>query len=137
MREIIFRGKRVDNGEWVYGYLSKSRWINRQLELCIDYEEKGVMCSSIVIPETIGQYTGLKDNNGTRIFEGDIISKNYDESEIPFISCCVQFKYGEFELINHHSGKLLFISHACRGKIVGNIHDNPELIEEQDNESTL
>ena len=45
----LFRGKRTDNGKWREGYLSKSRDENKQLKLCIDYEEKGVMCSSIVI----------------------------------------------------------------------------------------
>lgn len=70
---FLFRGKREDNGEWVEGFLSKSRGENKQLELCIDHEEKGVMCSSIVIPETVGQCTGLEDKNGKLIFEGDIV----------------------------------------------------------------
>lgn len=64
----MFRGKRVDNNEWVYGFLSKSRGNNHFLSLCIDHEENGVMLSSIVEPETIGQYTGLTDKNGKKIF---------------------------------------------------------------------
>ncbi len=143
-REILFRGKHVDNGEWVEGFLSKSRGMNRQLQYCIDHEEQGVMLSSIIDFETLGQYTGLTDKNGIKIFEGDVVRQYsegldneylYDEysSDIGRVfwyqgqarflrtsklfpdDCPTMCDYGEYE-------------------VIGNIHDNPELLEEREQE---
>lgn len=65
-REILFRGKRVDNGGWVYGFVSIDRYSGKATI------NNTVMYHS-VIPETVGQFTGLKDNTGTKIFEGDLV----------------------------------------------------------------
>lgn len=138
MREILFRGKRVDNGEWVYGYLSKSRlqgYENNTLQPSIDREESGVMITSVVIPETIGQYTGLNDKNGKRIFEGNIVKVTDDkrdarEFDINIGIGLVEFFNG-FWCISEHIDNSLYDMKRCFGvEVIGNIHDNPELLED-------
>lgn len=86
MKDILFRGKRVDNGEWVYGFLVEAlncvtdkneTFIIEQDATYFTYGE--FACAVEVKPETVGQYTGIKDDQDVRIFEGDIVEVRYDD----------------------------------------------------------
>lgn len=129
MREILFRGKRKDNGEWVEGYFVYAK---------SDFDDETLREADIIphntdrvykgeyhlvypcIPETVGQYTGLTDKNGKKIFEGDIIKdiegrmnevEYYRGRFYPFIS------FPEYTCWN-----------ADECEVIDNIHDNPELM---------
>lgn len=115
MREILFRGKRVDNGEWTEGYLFKS-W-NKVFLLwgmtgdCPNMEE--------VVPETVGQFTGLCDKNGKKIFEGDIVeSPNGTQGFIEWQNAECAF------LVN--IGDDWQTMDDCPYEVVGNIYDKGE-----------
>ena len=112
MREIKFRGKRVDNGEWVYGYVykveSKGLW----------FIDNGKTVSHQVIAETVGQFTGLYDKNGKEIYEGDIV----EENEI--LSIVEYDNYGTYSPFGH--GDYATISTWVT--VIGNVHDNSELL---------
>ena len=147
MREILFRGKRVDNGEWVEGYYYKAKYYRTDKELC-DYitipypdEENRGSDHFIVIPETVGQYTGLTDKNGKKIFEGDIIKQTvlidkWERNIISTIEYGVGYAYSEVygvcQRFRDGSGVSMLSIGDESGmvfcEVIGNIHDNPELL---------
>lgn len=122
MREILFRGKRVSNGEWVYGNYAFTD--NNGKQHFVFQNEAFV---NKVIPETVGQYTGKMDKNGTKIFEGDVIA--YDNNRYSYIvrwdeeRCGFYAKMREFDDYDYLGNFWSKLS-----EIIGNIHDNPELL---------
>lgn len=130
MREILFRGKRVDNGEWVEGNFIKDNWGDTYGELIYgilqDREAPAGLAGWIpkrVLPETVGEYTGLTDKNGKKIFEGDIIRSNSERGYIEYYpNDCA------FDVVDDH-GFYWLISEMSNIEVIGNIHDNPELLE--------
>lgn len=122
MREIKFRGKRIDNGDWVYGYIQYSEdkltaWICKSKE-----DDWTVKNQFPVDPETVGQYTELKDKNQNEIYEDDI---TWDEQYEEY--CVVEFKEGCYWNTGQTSTEQLY-ERCDQLEVVGNIHDNPEFL---------
>lgn len=125
MREILFRGKRVDNGEWVQGDLLQNVDCLKIREQ--EKDIKHIAKSFVVIPETVGQYTGLTDKNGTKIFEGDIVkTKKGKPYEIKVYKGCWAVWNGNFK--NDYERWDFLNTFNSRVEIIGNITDNPELL---------
>lgn len=133
MREILFRGKRIDNGEWVCGNYAFTDIDSRQYFI---FQNKAF--EHEVIPETVGQYTGLTDKNGNKIFEGDIVDIGF-ELDDPYIwRSTIYYERAVVTWNKEHFGwYALFIESKDELSlweyddsdiitVIGNIHDNPE-----------
>lgn len=136
MREIEFRGKRKDNDEWVYGSLvidEDKYYIFQEINENIKRDDYEVYMLEVK-PETICQYTGLKDKNGNKIFEGDIIKfQTDDDYEVYEKICKIVFEKAEFLVKDSKTKfgpKFIHIRLIEELEVIGNIHDNPELLEE-------
>lgn len=153
MREILFRGKRVDNGEWVFGDFVTNGCGIAYTDYLNEHGDFGEVFRK-VLPETVGQYTGLTDKNGTKIFEGDIIrygflydyecyleslehpeeydNEIYDQDiKVSAVEWCLELDYPAFDLADHDFecnglSQIMCGDYEC--EVIGNIHDNPELM---------
>lgn len=120
MRTIEFRGKRLDNMEWVVGSLLQDDYGTCMIVEFADHHEQW----HEVAPKTVSQYTGLKDKNGKEIYEGDILQDEMGfKGEISYSMAAFYGDFGEGIEPQYFSEGL---HEACI--IVGNIHDNPELL---------
>ena len=130
MREILFRGKCGIGNVWVCGYYTR-----RDNDGDIEHHIEGISRVSFrMIPETLGQWTGLKDKAGTRIFEGDIVETSkygYENGNGPNYNgkdrFVVHFSDGTYVLENKRRRFCLIPDIGA--EVIGNIHDNPELLE--------
>jgi len=144
MREIKFRGKMADGGRWLYGSLLT--WPDGDTYMLYDkdFATSGTVSKDPVLPETVGQYTGLKDKKGNDIYDGDILfvqfsdgSRSYElvgwnavqsswgcMSRYDYQSICEGFDFAEFKNYVLHA----YMKKALICEVAGNIHDNKELL---------
>ena len=131
MREILFRGKNKF-GAWYYGYYTEGYYLDGTpvawIEV-VDRKEKDTE-SVTVIPETVGQYTGLTDKSGKKIFEGDIVRDGYLFGKVVFATAQDGFDgMAGFMVDDISDGLQNYNGFWHEVEILGNIHDNPELLE--------
>ena len=138
MREIKFRGKRLDNGEWVYGdYHHRAGGVHCIIDMQPDFQGKVVYVVIQVDAETIGQFTGLRDKNDKEIYEGDIVKWILTMPEVGVNGGYEEYETEEIGEIQWDAGALQLGDYCAAGfayesedyaDIIGNIHDNPELL---------
>lgn len=146
MREILFRGKRKHDGEWVVGYyLEKTDpLLNSKMHFILFQDSNSGFLTSlfswnVVDPNTVGQFTGLTDKNGKKIFDGDVIHEldgsmddiprrvRWDEEYMDF-RCPIVRKHWAYG----NNNCSLWLMESENIEVIGNIHDNPELLEVED-----
>ena len=129
MREILFRGKRIDNGEWVEGNLFvPDEGHDAPTQIC--FGTNIVMITYDVDPDTVSEFIGLRDRNGKRIFEGDIITANvgereYEDEYLSNTNILVSFENGYFYPFAVACGWRSWVDDV---EVIGNKWDNPELL---------
>lgn len=134
MRTIKFRGKRLDNGEWVYGdYHCRAGNVHTIIEM--EPDEDGKVCYALnqVIPDTVGQFTGLTDQNGEEIYEGDIVANDFGNAYI--VNMAVEWCADGYWALHEIDGDdtMHFVADYLKEiEVIGNIHDNPELMTQND-----
>ena len=139
MREILFRGKNEYHNKWFFGDLRHGGYYSGDAEIYIVDSSQGYIINYPAIPETVGQFTGLTDKNGTKIFEGDIVEGHcHSRWRHDVQRCEIAYDRDGFEARHHvkcgeeeryYSYKVLFSKDVV---VIGNIHDNPELLEVED-----
>lgn len=136
MRTIKFRGKTID-GTWIIGDFVRPNVILEDKDTNLSLGKLYLNNSSIVIQDSVGQFTGLFDEDGREIYEGDIIKivEEFDDENVYTRNGVVCFEEGIYELQDKNGkhfaylGWLMHDDAITKLEVIGNIHDNPELIE--------
>ncbi|EQC0678203.1 YopX family protein [Listeria innocua] len=134
MREIEFRGKAIHPnsleqivGSWAYGGIFENKIITRNLDMDSHYH--GFISEIEIDIKTIGQYTGLKDKNGKKIFEGDIVNCKFFDRMVGDIAGVINFTDCVWAVSDFKNKRLYQSIDVDNIEIIGNIHENPELLE--------
>lgn len=138
-REIKFRGKDLETGEWVYGSLFQS--LEQYPAIAKPKptaDGKLFYCLTVVDADTVGQYTGLKDRNGKEIYEGDIVKTPLldliigDVLSDAFDNVAISFHNGSFVVAYYNGHHKIYLQDLYDEiEVIGNIHDNLKLLEER------
>lgn len=135
MREIKFRAKRIDTGEWVYGDLLQDGDLSFIVGSLKEFMDTPVN-ECLVNPETVGQFTGLNDRNGKEIYENDIlrvydrkiyfnIIVSWSKEAVAFMACYCDKNQSPLSWFSN------LLPNGYEIEVLGNIHDNPELLEDE------
>lgn len=158
MREILFKAKRIDNGEWVEGCLVIDHSRSNLFEYRMQPVESGVLYAPPIDPETLCQFTGLCDKNGNKIWENDVLMCHGNSEDL------AKAVFGEFGVRDIETGSIIdkvtgwhyeiiptdaisrcepfcwsmplteYYIDRCEMEVVSNIFDNPELLQEKSDE---
>lgn len=139
MNEILFRGKRVDDGKWTYGWYAEypfGRYPVKSAIIPSEDARAGHFGFQEVFRETVGWYTGLNDKNGKKIFSGDIVTHCWGEDRL--VNFLIGFVSGEFLAVpverRADTWPIRISGEDKELEVIGNFHDNPELMGGGNNE---